>query len=618
MYTNFIYFIVVLLILSTQQSTPAPRLSALSTIGAGIGLIALFALINSWVFRRLAARIRGPEAGSRSSVIYYRTLGRQSLLAFIFFCLHVYLLDLKFYLTSLALFRNSFTLQGLAAIGLFLLHLAIVWLLSYECHRLITASRSSRGSLVVANLRFNMAILLPWIIISGAFDLFQLLPVGFLYRQLNTPLGQILFFALVLVIFMLFAPPLVLRLWGCRPLPSGSRRWLIEQFCRQHDFQVREIVLWPRSSRDLLTAGVMGLHRRSRYILVSEALLSILDDDELRAVLAHEMGHVTERHLFFYLLFLLGYLVLAYALSDLSSLCLFASALTVKVMQQVGPEGFNLVSLMSTLPLVILLVVYFRYLFGFFIRNFERQADLHGLTVMGNHLPLVSALEKVAFYSGNTRDVPSWHHFSIRQRVEYLAASAGRPALIQNHRRKLRIALAAYLMALTLIGTTGYLFQEGIVGRNLNEYLRVKGLTTMVMEEPRNSFLHLALGTLHYQRHNLKDAVGELEKALDLDPHNPEIMNNLAWILATSGEPPFFQPKRALALAEEAAHASTQAHILDTLAEAYHVNGRNGQALAAAEKALAAAPSADRSYYRKQVERFRSLAGESASRPQTK
>jgi predicted Zn-dependent protease len=114
----------------------------------------------------------------------------------------------------------------------------------------------------------------------------------------------------------------------------------------------------------------------------------------------------------------------------------------------------------------------------------------------------------------------------------------------------------------------------------------------------------LRLGTLYYTRNQPKEAIFHLERALELDPGNPDIMNNLAWVFVISKESPFFQPEKGLVLAEKAAESSRKSHILDTLAEAYFVNGKTKKALATAEEALTVA-SGDRSYYVKQVERFR-------------
>ena len=600
MYNNFLYFIVVLLIFSTQQPGLGLRLSAPATVAASLGLLALFALINQWVFRRLAARLGGMGTGTRAPVLFQRTVSRQSLLALGFFALHVYLFDIKAHLNAVALFRRSFTLQGVVGLGLFLLYLSTVWLFS---NRYSPDARGGRGR-VGGTLRFNLAILLPWLLISGVADLLQFVPDGFWHRSLDTPLGQLFFFALLLLLFTLFGPRLVLRIWGCRPLPPGARRALIEGFCRSHRFPVRDILLWPTLGPGVLTAGVMGLHRRWRYLLLTDSLLALLDDNELRGVLAHEMGHVRKFHLFFYMLFLLGYLVVASPLMDLSTLFVLASNLPLDVVDLPDSGQATLVSLVSTLPLLLLFVLYFRYLFGFFIRNFERQADLFGLAVVGEPTPLVSALEKVAFHSGNIREVPSWHHFSIKERVDFLLAAARTPALVGRHQRKVRAGLVLYIVTMILLGTGGYLIEAGVVGKNLSDRLVFRALDRGVERSPENARLRLALGTLYYQRQNLPEAVHHFESALKLAPDNPEIQNNLAWILATSKDSAYFQPKRALALADQAARISPEPYVLDTLAEAYHVNGRNDEALKAAEGALEAATE-NRSYYIKQVERFR-------------
>ncbi|MCE5326828.1 MAG: tetratricopeptide repeat protein [Planctomycetaceae bacterium] len=86
-------------------------------------------------------------------------------------------------------------------------------------------------------------------------------------------------------------------------------------------------------------------------------------------------------------------------------------------------------------------------------------------------------------------------------------------------------------------------------------------------------------------------AVAELDQALALNPADPKVRDTLAWILATSTDPRVLDGPRAVALAEKACRLSPtlSPYTLDTLAAAYAQAGRFADALAAVEKAIAAA-----------------------------
>jgi len=61
--------------------------------------------------------------------------------------------------------------------------------------------------------------------------------------------------------------------------------------------------------------------------------------------------------------------------------------------------------------------------------------------------------------------------------------------------------------------------------------------------------------------------------------------------------------KKALALAQKAASLTREPHILDTLAEAYFINGNTEEALKTIQEAIALKP-ADVEYYYKQKQKF--------------
>jgi len=103
------------------------------------------------------------------------------------------------------------------------------------------------------------------------------------------------------------------------------------------------------------------------------------------------------------------------------------------------------------------------------------------------------------------------------------------------------------------------------------------------------------------------DWVGRAEALLRSDPRGgatPQVMNNLAWVIATGEHPDRAALDTALRLAERAV-ADTgrrEANILDTLAEVHFQRGETDAAVEVIEEAMRLEPG--EAYYRGQRERF--------------
>ena len=87
---------------------------------------------------------------------------------------------------------------------------------------------------------------------------------------------------------------------------------------------------------------------------------------------------------------------------------------------------------------------------------------------------------------------------------------------------------------------------------------------------------------------------------------SPFALNCVAWAYATSTDPAIRNPVAALQHARKAVQLSEEPEpaFLDTLAEAYFLNGQIAEAVKSAEQALAASPE-DRTEYEKRLEHFR-------------
>jgi Tfp pilus assembly protein PilF len=99
------------------------------------------------------------------------------------------------------------------------------------------------------------------------------------------------------------------------------------------------------------------------------------------------------------------------------------------------------------------------------------------------------------------------------------------------------------------------------------------------------------------------DAARAFRKALPSSPDDPDLLEGLAWVLATAPDVSVRDGKTAVALARRAAQLSGEApNVLDTLAAAHAESGEFADAVANAERALALARSGNHSDLIPQIE----------------
>ena len=237
---------------------------------------------------------------------------------------------------------------------------------------------------------------------------------------------------------------------------------------------------------------------------------------------------------------------------------------------------------------------------GFFMRHFERQADLYSAAVMGSPRPTVSSLEKIALLSGRIRDLPSWHHFSIRQRVDTLWRTLKDPGLAGRHTRFIAACFGIYLTCMTGLA---YLVHFGPVKEGFTVQMAEKRFQRQLEEDPENMLVHQALAEIYQRKGEYAKAMDAYEKLLRLDSENALALNNLAWFLVTSPKEALRDERRGLALARKAVALERSPMFLDTLAEALFANGQIPEAIDAVKEAIATATE-NKSYYEKQLKRF--------------
>jgi Zn-dependent protease with chaperone function len=262
----------------------------------------------------------------------------------------------------------------------------------------------------------------------------------------------------------LFSPLIARAVLDTQSLPQGPLRETLSDVCRRHRIGVRDLLLW-NTNGSMINAAVMGLIAPLRYVLITDALLETLRENEVRAVMAHEIGHVRRRHMVWLVLCLLA--------------CFLLAAIAVELPLRSIERTLHLGSAWDeplTIFSALMQLVIGLWVFGWICRRFERQADtfavqhLSGLgtpQAMNGHVTSESvdamrgALETIAQLNTVDPSRHSWRHGSIRWRQRYLDSIIGKPiAALHIDRLIVGVKIASLVV---LVAGVGY----EIVARSL-------------------------------------------------------------------------------------------------------------------------------------------------------
>jgi STE24 endopeptidase len=227
-------------------------------------------------------------------------------------------------------------------------------------------------------------------------------------------------------LMLAFVAPSLILPWFNRftPLPPGSLRDRLQNLAQRTRFHHRDIFVMDGSRRSRHSNAFFTGLSRYRRIVLYDTLVSQLNEDELEAVLAHEIGH-----------YRLGHIPRLLATSALTSFLLFL------LFGQLAGQSwfFEALGFKSTgiAPLLLLTLAFggalsfwFSPLANSWSRRFEYQADRFSARQLGSTTPLVHALRKLTLRNlGNLTPHPaySWFYYShptLWERERALASSA--------------------------------------------------------------------------------------------------------------------------------------------------------------------------------------------------
>ncbi|TDU42632.1 STE24 endopeptidase [Gelidibacter sediminis] len=192
------------------------------------------------------------------------------------------------------------------------------------------------------------------------------------------------------------------------PLEAGDLREKISAYANSVGFNLDKIFVIDGSKRSTKANAYFSGFGREKRVTLYDTLINDLQDEEIVAVLAHEVGHYKKKHIIFNMIasLLLTGLTL-YILSIFISNPLLSYALGVEVPSfHVGLIAFGLLySPISELT---------GFVMNHFSRKFEYQADDYAKNTYKSE-PLVSSLKKLSKNSlSNLTPHPAyvWVHYS--------------------------------------------------------------------------------------------------------------------------------------------------------------------------------------------------------------
>lgn len=191
---------------------------------------------------------------------------------------------------------------------------------------------------------------------------------------------------LILVLYPVLIAPLFNTFTPMEDHPLAAR---IRDLAERQGLRVKGVFRMDAGKRSRHTNAYLAGLGKTKRIVLFDTLLEAHGDEEILAVLAHEIGHLKKRHM-------LKQLILSGAASA-GLFCLAAAAMA-------WPGLYESFGFSASTPYVGLLLVGFLWApLGFFLsplpmalsRRFEKAADEYGARVMGGPEALIGALKRM-------------------------------------------------------------------------------------------------------------------------------------------------------------------------------------------------------------------------------
>jgi STE24 endopeptidase len=263
-----------------------------------------------------------------------------------------------------------------------------------------TQNSAARKAQVRLTLRGTLGGLLPMVLWFG---MVAALPNGFL--------GDTAHLVMVLAGFILIvhslSPWLVQLANPTAPLPAEHPvTRMAMDLGRDAGVRIEAVRVMTLGEAKIANALVSGLWPWLRRIYVTDHMLATFSVAEIRAILAHEVGHIRHRHLWWYFAIAIG-----------------GALIIPRMIDAIGQLNFLHQPVWGFL---FAFSLYWGVMFKFFSRHFERQADRFAIAATGDMVMFQSALEKLAEVNGMVKQYSKWDIFQTHPPIAERVRSLGK------------------------------------------------------------------------------------------------------------------------------------------------------------------------------------------------
>lgn len=233
---------------------------------------------------------------------------------------------------------------------------------------------------------------------------------------------------LVLIVYQLImivvAPNWIMPLFNkFAPMEEGSLKQRLAKIASKAGVEFGSISVMDGSKRSTHSNAFLTGLGKFKKIALYDTLIKQLNEDEITAVTAHELGHYVRKHIIKRMVWMSGLLLAE----------LFVVSVLIQQTWLLEPFGFETGNFTTGLLLISLLsgliTFWLNPLENYYSRKHEYEADAYAKEIMNEHQPMVTALQTIEKANlGNPTPHPLYScfyysHPSVQERVKALTNS---------------------------------------------------------------------------------------------------------------------------------------------------------------------------------------------------